>query len=666
MARKTAMQSSLDRRRSMARTLSRIERTRRRFWKPPIRLDLSVWADAHFALPQGDANAGRWRCLPYQRGIMDAISNPGVERVTVMKSARVGFTKMFCAAVGYYIAHDPCPILLVQPTIDDAQKHSKEDIAPMLRDVPSLRALVAEPKTRSSENTILDKHFRGGSLSIVGANSPRGFRRTSRRVVIFDEVDGYPASAGTEGDQIALGIRRTEYYWNRKILAGSTPTVAGISRIERLFAEGDQRRYYVPCPQCGAFQVLRFANLKWPEGKPQEAYFVCEKNGCVIEEKDKRGMVEKGEWRPEHPENFTPEHRHASFHLWAAYSSSPNATWGQLAAEFLTAKHGGPLTLKTFINTALGETWQDRGEAPEWERLMQRREPYRIGTVPAGALFLTAGVDVQKDRLIVEIVGWGRGKVSWSVDYAILPGDTSALAQGPWKSLDAFLERRFPHAGGAELPIAMLAIDSGYNTQTVYGWARHYPMARVIATKGVIHAAAFVGAPSPVEVSDRGRKLKRGYKVWTVCAGIGKSELYGWLRLEAPVEGGPVPPGFCHFPEYGPEYFQQLTAEQLIPVKDRRGFIRLEWSLIPGRENHVLDCRILARAAAQVAGLDRFQESDWRALERSVGQALTAPQPTPTAPQPTAQIPAVTPSPAPRPPRRQPWLSQRGGWLARR
>lgn len=654
--------------RQTTRSLRRIERSRRAHWKPPVRLALSVWADQHFALPEGDANAGRWRCLPYQRGILDAISDPSVERVTVMKSARVGYTKSFCAAIGYFIAHDPCPILVVQPTIDDAQKHSKEDIAPMLRDVPALRGLVAEAKTRSSENTILEKAFKGGSLSLVGANSPRGFRRTSRRVVIFDEVDGYPASAGTEGDQIALGIRRTEYYWNRKILAGSTPTVAGISRIERLFAEGDQRRYEVPCPQCGHRDVLVFQRdqherghyLVWPEGRPHEAHFVCRKNGCVIDEAQKRWIVERGQWVAEHPERFTEHNKHASFHLWAAYSYSPNATWGQLAAEFLAAKRGGPLTLKTFVNTALGETWQDRGEAPEWERLMQRREPYRIGSAPWGALFLTAGVDVQKDRLVVEVVGWGRGKVSWSVDYLVLPGDTSDTARGPWTQLDALLERRFPHAAGVELPIAVLAVDSGYNTQQVYGWARRYPMSRVIATKGVTHASAFLGTPSPVEVSDRGRKLKRGYRVWPVCSGMGKSELYGWLRLEAPTEVD-QPPGFCHFPEYGDEYFRQLTAEQLVPVKDRRGFVRLEWSLIPGRENHVLDCRVLARAAAAVAGLDRFTEADWRKLELSVGQQPqqpTAPaRPTPPAPHPEAPRPAT---------RRQPWLQRTGWWMGRR
>jgi phage terminase large subunit GpA-like protein len=640
-------------------TLETIEVGVRQLWRPPPRLALSEWADAKFTLPAGDANAGRWHTLPYQRGIMDAISDPGIERVSVMKSARVGYTKGFCAAIGYFIEHDPCPILVVQPTLEDARKHSKEDIAPMLAEVPALQGLVAEAKAKDSSNTTLDKIFRGGSLSMIGANSPRGFRRTSRRVVLFDEIDGYPESAGGEGDPIELGIRRTEYYWNRKIVAGSTPKVAGHSQIERLFMAGDQRRYYVPCPSCGAYQVLRFPNLKWPEGRPERAYMVCEANGCVIEHRSKRDMIEAGEWRAAKPEHFTEYDRHASFHIWAGYSYSPNATWGQLAAQFVKANRGGAETLKTFVNTVLGETWQARGEAPEWEQLMRRRDVYPIGSAPASVLFLTAGVDVQKDRLVYEVVGWGRGKTSWSVDYGVIPGDTADLDGGPWPKVDALLARSFRHAGGVELSIAMLAVDSGYNTQQVYSWARGYPMSRVIAVKGQELGGVLVSAPSPVDVSPRGRKVKRGYKVWPVTGGIAKSELYGFLRLEIPVDGGPPPPGFCCFPAYGEDYFKQLTAEQLVPRKTARGYLVLQWETIPGRENHVLDARVYARAAAAVQGLDRFQESDWQALERAVGQTPAAPSdPDPAAPA------SSTPAPPPRPPTRSgAWLRPRRGWL---
>lgn len=652
----------------MSAVLDALDQRVQQQWRPPARLSLAAWADAKFTLPEGDANAGRWRTLPYQRGMLDAISDPAIERVTVMKSARVGYTKgCICAPVAYFIEHDPSPMLLVQPTIDEAEKFSKEDIAPTL-EIPALRGLVAETRTRNSDNTITLKLFRGGRLALVGANSPRGFRRASYRIVFFDEVDGYPPSAGREGNQIDLGIRRTEYYWNRKIVAGSTPTISGRSRIEDMFEQGDQRRYYVPCPQCGDFQVLKFPNLKWPKGRPERAHFICIANGCVIEERSKRAMLEAGEWRAEAPEHFTEYQRHASFHIWAAYSYSPNATWGQLAAEFLKADRAGTLTLRTFVNTVLGETFQDRGEAPDWEPLMRRREPYRIGTVPRGALLLTAGVDVQKDRLIYEVVGWGRGKTSWSIDYAVLPGDTADLIKGPWRDLDALLARSFPHEGGALLSIRLLAVDSGYNTQQVYGWARRKPMNRVIAVKGQEAGAALIGTPSPVDVSDRGRKLKRGYKVWPVGGHLAKGELYGWLRLETPTDGSAPPPGFCHFPEYGEDYFRELTAEQLRSHTTRLGFVRMEWELIPGRTNHVLDCRVYARAAAAIVGLDRFAESDWAALEQSVGQepapviVTPASPPSPAAPRPPADPPAAAP-PAPRP---APWVPRGEGWLRRR
>jgi phage terminase large subunit GpA-like protein len=647
-------------------------------WNPPRRLNLSQWADEHFYLsPESAAEPGRWHTLPYQRGIMDAITDPTITHVTVMKSARVGYTKCINATIGYYMHQDPCPVMVVQPTIEDAQGYSKEEIAPMLRDCPTLAAIVPEPKTRDSDNTILLKRFPGGSLSIVGANSARGFRRVSRKVVLFDETDGYPPSAGTEGDQIQLGIRRTEYYWDRKILTGSTPTIAGRSRIEQLFLSGDQRRYYVPCPHCDEFQVLTFPKFKWtPKDRPDLAVCVCIECGAEIDHKHKRDMVEAGEWRPgPHPQfpNLPappPFTGHASFHIWAGYSYSPNATWGQIATEFLAAKREGTEQLKTFVNTVLGETWQDRGEAPEWNILYARRESYGLGTCPKGVLFLTAGVDVQKDRLVYEIVGWGRDKRSWSIDAGVLPGDTSdATDKGPWPALEALLTRTYPHEAGLALSLAMMAVDSGYNTQVVYGWARKHPMSRVIAVRGVPTAHVLIGAPSPVDVTVSGRKLKAGYKVWPIATNLVKSELYGWLALQAPTHEAQreleshnepaYPPGFCHFPEYGEDYFTQLTAEQLVPRRSQKGYTLFIWELIPGRENHYLDARVYARSAAAVVGLDRFKESDWSTLEKRLGVEPAKP------PVPMAVVP-IAEQPTPFvPPKRAPWIGPRrtGGWL---
>lgn len=629
--------------------------------RPPPKLTLSEWADRHFRLSaESAAEPGRWRTLPYQRGVLDAITDPAVERVSVMKSARVGFTKCINAAIAYHMHHDPCPILVVQPTVEDAEGYSKEEIAPMLRDVEALAGLVSDAGPKTSAQTILHKAFPGGVLSMVGANSGRGFRRVSRRVVIFDEVDGYPPSAGGEGDPIKLGERRAEYYWNRKIIAGSTPLVAGASRIEELFQAGDRRRYYVPCPHCGHMDFLRFSMrasseddartgghvMRWPEGMPEEACFACGQCGCAIEETHKRAMIEAGEWRAEG--EFAG---HASFHIWAAYSLSPNATWAQLAAEFLEAKRR-PETLRTFVNTVLGETWKERGEAPDWELLYQRREPYAIGSVPAGVAIVTAGVDVQKDRLVYEVVGWAADKESFSVEAGALWGDTALEAT--WTQLDELLARAFPGADGSEHRIAMLAVDSGYNTQVVYAWARQHSMSRVIAVKGIAAARALVGTPSPVDVTVRGRRMQRGYKVWPIGVDLAKAELYGWLRLRR--GDGDPPPGYCHFPEYDEGYFQQLTAEHLVTVVNRRtNRAKHEWQVLPNRENHYLDARIYARAAANVLGIDRL-----------AGQARAA-APVNAQPAPTA---AAAPAPPPRaaaPDRPSIWGPRRGSsWLGRR
>lgn len=363
-------------------------------------------------------------------------------------------------------------------------------------------------------------------------------------------------------------------------------------------------------------------------------------------------MVERGEWVASQP--FAG---HASFRIWAAYSYSPNATWGHIAKEFLAAKRDGPQSLQTFVNTVLGETWQQRGEAPDWLRLYQLREHYERGTVPAGVLVLTAGVDVQRDRLVWEVVGWGADRQSWSIDSGVIPGRTETSE--PWAKLDELLDHQWPAADGTIRQIQLLAVDSGDQTQIVYNWARRYPMSRVIACKGVGTAKTLIDKPSTVDVTVRGKRLARGYRVWPVGGSIAKSELYGWLRLEPPTteSGEPFPPGYCHFPEYGEGFFKELTAEHLVPVVKRTGFTIHEWQILPGRENHFLDCRVYARAAAALVGLDRHAAA-------RIGQRAPAAAPAPPAPTAAQEVPKTNESASPA--RRKGWLAGgRGGWLRR-
>jgi len=620
-------------------------------WRPPPKLTLSEWADQFYYLSaESSAQPGRWVTIPYQKGIMDAFTDPTITEVWVMKSARVGWTKILNAFVGFSIHQDPCPLTVVQPTIEDSKGYSKEEIAPMLRDTPVLSQIVYEDSEsdvgpKGSGNTILHKSFPGGVLSFVGANSGTGFRRVSRKRMLLDEVDGFPPSAGSDGDPVKLAIKRTEYYWDRKIGGGSTPKLAGLSRIEKLFHSGDQRRYFVPCPHCNHMAPLVFREseelaghwMHWEKDKPETAHFVCAKNGCVIEHEHKRWMVERGEWRarPPCPAGCTTEHVHAqpfdgraSFHIWAAYSYSPNAAWAQLAKEWLEAVKAGAEELQTVVNTLLGEVWKQNGEAPEWERLYQRREEYVIGTVPEGVRFLTCGVDVQKDSWRYEVVGWsGREKESWSIDAGALPGDTGN--EEDWAKVDELLSRTYLNAAGVAFTIRMLAVDSGYNTNQVYAWARGH-VGRVVAVKGVATQHTLTAPPTSVDVTVRGKRLARGAKVWPVGVDGAKAELYAWLRLAPPLEGdAALPPGWCHFPQYDPEFFRQLTAEHLVSTVSRKGYAVHEWQKIPGRENHQLDCRVYARAAAAVLGIDRIA-------------------PTPRAVTPAAPaVPVARPAPAP-------------------
>lgn len=599
--------------------------------RPPPRLNLSEWAEANLLLSsENSADPGRWRTYSFQRAIMDAITDPRVTQVTWLKSARVGATSIMNAAIGYHIHQDPCPIMIVQPTLDDAEAWSRDQLTPMLQECPSLRGLVAKAKSRDSDNSLRRKKFPGGSLRIFGANSPTGFRARTIRLLVLDEVDAYPPSAGSEGDPIKLGIRRTETYWNRKIIAASTPLTSGESKIEALYRAGDMRRYYVPCPHCGHRDVLAFQKddeggghwMTWPEGNPAAAYFVCSGCGAGIDHSHKRAMVDAGQWRAAAP--FTG---HASFFIWAAYSFSPNATWGQIATEYVTAEKDGPEQLKTFWNTVLGRTWTARGDAPEWRRLWDRREKYAAGEVPAGVQFLTAGVDVQGDRLVYEVVGWSARKESWSIEIGNFNGSTAGEDSKVWRQLDELLAKTWRTPAGEILPIRLLAIDTGFNTQAVYAWVRRHSPGPVMAVKGDgTDGRAIVTSYREEDVNIGGNKIPNGVQLWPVGVNAAKEELYGWLRLEAPTEpGDPYPSGYCHFPEHGDHFFKELTAEQLVEVRKRSGHTVRMWQKLPGRANEHLDIRVYARAAAYRLQMD--MGAAWAA--KSEGAPATPAKPAP-------------------------------------
>lgn len=624
--------------------ISAIELAARNAFRPPPRQTLTQWADTNAYLSaESTAEPGRWRTLPYQKGIMDAFTCPRTEQVSVMKSARVGWSKIINNVVGYHMHNDACPIMVVQPTIEDAKGYSKEEIAPMLRDTPALRGLVQEARAKDSDNSILHKKFPGGVLSVVGANSPRGFRRVSRRIVLFDEVDGYPSSAGAEGDQIKLGIKRTEYYWNRKIGAGSTPTTAGISRIERLFLQSDQRRYFVPCPHCGEKQFLKWGGkehkfgIKWPDGEPEKAYYVCEHNGCIIEHTEKRWMVERGEWIATNPAGAAG---HAGFHIWAAYSYSPNATWGHLAKEFLECKND-PEQLKTFVNTTLGEVWEEEYSAKIGaEGLAARAEPYDLLTVPEGGLVLTAAVDVQDNRLEFLVKAWGRDEENWVINYGKIFGDPAQ--QDVWDQLDSVLLMQYRHATGPALRVFAAMIDTGgHYTHETYAYVRKWRKSKrpfVLAIKGASRAGKVaLGKPTWQDVNHKGQTIKKGVALWPLGVDTIKSTVYGRLKLSEPSGAG-----VYHWPIGLPqEYFDQLTAEKCI-TKYRNGYPVKVWVKRSGDRNESFDMEVYAYAALLFLYTRYARATFWPQLEKELAKKQTAPQnadqpPTPAPPEVEAQ-----------------------------
>ena len=613
--------------------------------RPDPLLTISQWADKYRTLSQrASAEPGPWRTdrTPYLREIMDCLSpSSPLERTAFMKGAQIGGTECGNNWIGYVIHQAQGPMMAVQPTVEMAKRNSKQRIDPLIEESEVLRALVSDPRSRDSGNTMLSKEFPGGVLVMTGANSAVGLRSMAARYLFLDEIDGYPGDVDGEGDPINLALARTRTFARRKVFMVSTPKITGMSRIEAVFEESDRRQYWVPCPVCREYQILKFPQVRWPKGEPDKAVYACEHCGQEIQNHQKQWMLARGQWRPNPGPNW--DGRTAGFHLSSLYSPVGWFSWGDAAKQFEQAQKN-PALLQVFVNTVLGETWTLLGEAPDWKRLYDRREGFKIGLVPRGGIFITAGADIQRDRIEVEVVAWGRGKESWSIDYRVFEGDTAR--REVWEKLTGLLNETFTTASGLELPIIQMAVDSGYATTEAYEWARRQGT-RVLVVKGDSRAPAILGAASPIEVGPLGVKLKRGVKVWPVNSGMAKEELYRWLRLESPTDedlaqGIPFPPGYCHFPRYSEEYFKQITAEQLVATLVK-GYRKLEWQKLRER-NEALDCRVYARAAAARVGLDRFQEKHWRAVAERMGipaqpQRAAPQQPPPPAAAPTAAQP---------------------------
>jgi phage terminase large subunit GpA-like protein len=521
---------------------------------------------------------------------MDAVLDPSVREVWVKKSAQVGWTEILNNVIGYFVHQDPAPMLMVQPTVEMGEAWSTDRLAPMIRDTPVLRERIADPKSRDSGNKILQKRFSGGHLTIAGANAPAGLASRPIRIVLFDEVDRFPPSAGSEGDPVSLGRKRSTAFWNRKMLAGSTPTVKGASRIDAGFDSSDQRHLHVPCPHCDTTQRLYWSQVQWTDNDPSTAGYLCKACGSLWSNEERIAAVAEGcrrnLWVAEKPFDGI-----AGFHLFELHS--PFVSIEEMVRSFLEAKKL-PETLKTWVNTSLGEVWEEQGSTVEAGSLLERREPYGPENIPEGVLLLTAGCDTQDDRVEVQLNGWGAGEENWPIEQRVFRGDPGK--QQLWQEVDQYLMQGFHTEDGRKLYIEAAAIDSGgHFTQAVYDFVVSRKRRRVWAIKGMAGAGKLAW---PKKAS---RTAKSRANVFILGVDAIKSILYG--RLSKVTEPGP---GYIHLPHDADEDFcKQLTSEKAI-TKYVRGRPSVVWEpREKGARQEAQDCWVYAYAAFIGRGGDR-------------------------------------------------------------
>lgn len=552
-------------------------------FKPPPDLTVSEWADSYRYLSrEASPEPGKWLTsrAPYQRELMDAVKTH--ERVIIMTSAQVGKTEVLLNTLGYFIHYEPCPILMIQPTLEMGEAFSKERLAPMIRDTPVLTAKFPDPKSRTSGNTLLHKIFPGGHVSIAGANSPAGLASRPIRVLLCDEIDHYPVSAGSEGDPVSLAMKRTANFWNRKIVIVSTPTVYADGKIATMFDLTTKSEWEVPCPKCGKFQPYSWENMLYRERtEPVMKCVYCGHEGSESEWK-----AGTGKWTAREVSAVAGYHLNAFASAWT--------TWPEIVADYHEAYSKGEEALRVWTNTALGEAYENPEGVIEIEEVHENCEEYDA-QVPEGVLVLTCGVDTQDDRLELEVVGWGLGNQSWGIEYKILYGDTGNSEV--WNELDSYLSRAFMKKTGEGLVVACTCIDSaGHNTDMVYRFCHARTRRRIFPIVG----RGQWGRPSVTKPSRNNR-----YRVPLFTLGV--STIKGMLHTRLRARKGEG--GYCHFPSdkrtgYDEIYFAGLLSERMV-VKRRGGREVVRWEQRDTKtRNEPLDCRVYAIGAYEILNPD--------------------------------------------------------------
>ncbi len=593
----------------------------------PPRLTVTEWADAHRRLPtKGASEPGRWRTsrTPYLQEIQDCLSDSHpARRVVFIKSVQVGATEAGNNWVGWLIATQKAPMMVVQPTIDVAERWSKQRLAPMIEDVPALREKIAPARSRDSGNTTLLKEFPGGVLIVSGANSASSLRSMPIRFLFLDEIDAYPRDLDEEGDPVSLAEARTTTFPRRKVFLVSTPTIESLSRINKEWLASDMRRYQVACPHCGEPQSLEWSGLQWPDGEPEKAAYACKGCGALIDESEKTALLAAGRWVAEHPERDA-----AGFHINALYTPiGLGLSWAELAREWIAAQRD-PIRLKTFINLRLGECFADPNEKLDWDEIKSRAGGQEARTIPRGCLMLTAGVDVQKDRFAFLLLGHGRGGVQWVIDYVELPADPTRPEE--WEKIDAYLAEPRQSSCGVPMRISMAAIDSGYLSDDVMNYTRTRRNRGVIAVKGSsMPNRPIITKGSKVDFNWRGSTIRNGAELWSVGSDTAKHQLFARLTAD---RKHPEHDRMIRFPVGLDEsFYSQLTAEVFDSTKRK-------WVKVRPR-NEALDtyCYAVAAGMHPNVRVHTWKEPHWARLEAAlepVAGDLFSPPATPTAVKP--------------------------------
>lgn len=529
---------------------------------PRSRITLSEWADTRRWLSADLGEPGPWRTdrAPYMRAIMDAISDPRVREVTVKKPTRIGATQaLVLNTIGYYVDQEPSAIIVALPTIDEAKKFSTQLMQPMFDETPCLLGKLEAVQSKRRRATMLEKAFPGGTLQIIGTKSARAMRQAHGRIILMSEVDAYDFSAGSEGEPTAILPKRAGSYASPKFIKESSPLLDGSSRIQAAYEMGSMEQFHVPCPHCGVFQRLVWGGrdlaygIKWESGDPETAHYVCEHNGCRIEESAKYDIVARGVSVAQHPERIA----HRSFELNAFVSLFEGARWPVLVGEWLTIK-GKPERLQVFVNTVMGDVFRETGERPDADVVAKRHEAYPEGVdCPAGVGRLVRTVDVHGDRLELMVCGFGEDEEMWPIQREVIVGDPGLPEEqdgSPWAVLAAELSRTFTHESGAKLMPSITGIDlGGHHTKNVYAFARAHRTARAVALHGSTMGAG-VQIVSKQKYSTSGKAPFYTVGVYTLKEAILK-------RLEKIAEPGP---GYIHIPDWmDAEHVAQFVSEEL-------------------------------------------------------------------------------------------------------